>query len=366
MAHSVGKTIATLRKEKGWTQLELAKRLGISDKAVSKWESDGGLPDTAIFPMIAEIFEVSIDYLMTGPKEKRKVSTPPINNPSNLSIEEQEKKIAETIHNGIINVNELLATKNFSIIQKAFAEHPVHPFEIDYANLMKLYDALENHRWKELFVYAVDHMKNETMVMAILNHNVDEIKNQLTAMGDGYVQKWTVSYDPYSRSKESYYSPNTLCLKNETNNNKKLRHSLENILTYINKCKAQIIEEASLKWDKEKTIGNLTKEYFYDELSKDNIEMVIIKLCVRLEAILKSDYHYEGDLSEMLKQFCSQYGYYEEDDGWGYFNSRERDFVKPLHKLRKTRNSIVHSEKIEEEMTEEELEFCIDYICQMG
>ena len=45
MAHSIGKTIAELRKTKGWPQIELAEKLNVSDKAVSKWESEGGFPE---------------------------------------------------------------------------------------------------------------------------------------------------------------------------------------------------------------------------------------------------------------------------------------------------------------------------------
>ena len=67
--HSIGKTIAELRKEKGWTQVELAEKLNISDKAVSKWEQDNGAPSVEFFPALAQLFGVSIDYLMTG-KEK--------------------------------------------------------------------------------------------------------------------------------------------------------------------------------------------------------------------------------------------------------------------------------------------------------
>ena len=66
MEHSIGKTIAALRKQYGWTQVELAEKLGVSDKAVSKWESNGGYPEVSQFPSIAKIFGVSIDYLMTG------------------------------------------------------------------------------------------------------------------------------------------------------------------------------------------------------------------------------------------------------------------------------------------------------------
>lgn len=70
MTHSIGKTIAMMRKTKGWTQVALAEKLGVSDKAVSKWESEGGLPDLSQLPVLAQIFDVSIDYIMTGKKEE--------------------------------------------------------------------------------------------------------------------------------------------------------------------------------------------------------------------------------------------------------------------------------------------------------
>ena len=63
---SVGNIIAKLRKQNGLTQSALAERLGVSDKAVSKWESGQGYPDITQFPVLAEIFGVSIDYLMLG------------------------------------------------------------------------------------------------------------------------------------------------------------------------------------------------------------------------------------------------------------------------------------------------------------
>lgn len=73
--HSIGKTIAELRKAKGWTQVELAERLNISDKAVSKWESEAGYPEITMFPQLANLFEVSIDYLMTGKKVQPEIIT---------------------------------------------------------------------------------------------------------------------------------------------------------------------------------------------------------------------------------------------------------------------------------------------------
>lgn len=75
MAHSIGKTIAELRKAKGWTQIELAEKLNVSDKAVSKWESEGGFPEITQLPVLAKIFDVNIDYLMTGKETEPEIIT---------------------------------------------------------------------------------------------------------------------------------------------------------------------------------------------------------------------------------------------------------------------------------------------------
>lgn len=63
---TMGEVISTLRKEKGMTQKELADKLNITDKAVSKWERDVSFPDTATIPKLAEILEVSVEELMNA------------------------------------------------------------------------------------------------------------------------------------------------------------------------------------------------------------------------------------------------------------------------------------------------------------
>lgn len=68
-AKSVGYTISSLRKRNGLTQLELAKRLNVSDKTVSKWENGLGYPEITQLPELAKLFCVSIDYLMTGERK---------------------------------------------------------------------------------------------------------------------------------------------------------------------------------------------------------------------------------------------------------------------------------------------------------
>ena len=66
---TLGTRIAELRKEHAMTQLNLAEKMGVTDKAVSKWERDLSCPDVSSLPRLAEILEVSIDELMqTKPK----------------------------------------------------------------------------------------------------------------------------------------------------------------------------------------------------------------------------------------------------------------------------------------------------------
>lgn len=63
-----GQFILSLKKEKGWTQLELAEKLYVTDKAVSKWERGVGFPDIKMIEPIAEVFDVSILEIMRSEK----------------------------------------------------------------------------------------------------------------------------------------------------------------------------------------------------------------------------------------------------------------------------------------------------------
>lgn len=61
---TLGVTISRLRKEQGMTQLELAEKMGVTDKAVSKWERDLACPDVNSLPKLAELLGVSVDEMM--------------------------------------------------------------------------------------------------------------------------------------------------------------------------------------------------------------------------------------------------------------------------------------------------------------
>ena len=65
-ATRTAKFIYELRQEKGLTQKELADRIGVSDKAVSKWENARGLPDISSIETLCEVFNISINELLCG------------------------------------------------------------------------------------------------------------------------------------------------------------------------------------------------------------------------------------------------------------------------------------------------------------
>lgn len=63
---TMGTLMAAMRKARGLTQQQVADRLGVSNKTVSKWECDDGSPDIAMLPAIAEIYGITVDELLRG------------------------------------------------------------------------------------------------------------------------------------------------------------------------------------------------------------------------------------------------------------------------------------------------------------
>ena len=78
----IGKFIAERRKEKKLTQLQLAEKLGITDKAISKWERGIAMPDTSIMLEVCDILEISVNELLGGEK---------------INVEDQAKKTEDLL-----------------------------------------------------------------------------------------------------------------------------------------------------------------------------------------------------------------------------------------------------------------------------
>lgn len=69
----IGKFIAQLRNEQALTQKELAEKLGVSDKTISKWECGRGLPEISLMISLCEQFGVSVNELLSGEKLDEKL-----------------------------------------------------------------------------------------------------------------------------------------------------------------------------------------------------------------------------------------------------------------------------------------------------
>ncbi len=67
---TTGEIISSIRHEKGLTQKDLAEKLNVTDKAVSKWERDIALPDINTLPKLAEILDVTIEELINAKPQK--------------------------------------------------------------------------------------------------------------------------------------------------------------------------------------------------------------------------------------------------------------------------------------------------------
>ena len=90
---SIGKFIFELRREKSLTQMELADKLGVTDKAISKWENGRCMPDLSLIKPLCDILDISINELLSGKR---------------LTKEEYQKKLEENI----IEINLTTLKKN--------------------------------------------------------------------------------------------------------------------------------------------------------------------------------------------------------------------------------------------------------------
>ena len=245
------------------------------------------------------------------------------------SSSEDELKIQKAIHNGILNINELKEVKDLNLFKKAINKYPIHIFE-------RLYQWYRNKNWHELFCFSIDN-GDSLLADALMSNNISAVEKNMLAY-------W--KYEPGKRTGELF--------------SRNVDNELQSIVSELRMIKEEAIKEQGERADREQTTAELTKDYFYSELNKGNKELVIIKLCVCMEAILKRDYRYEGDFSEMLDGFCSQFNLAGREN-----LNCNHDMPRMLNDLRKQRNGIVHSEKSDVSLSDEELKSCIDYICSL-
>lgn len=122
---SLGNRIAYYRKLNAMTQEELAVRLNISSQAVSKWEQQLSSPDIMLLPVIAEVFDISIDELFG-----RKINTEPVFSLVDTMPWEDDGKIRFAVFQGkkLFNQSEAVLSDGLNSVNIHF----------DYGKLYKI------------------------------------------------------------------------------------------------------------------------------------------------------------------------------------------------------------------------------------
>ncbi len=109
---TIGKIIKYYRKERGYTQGELAEALGVSVQAVSKWETEAGMPDVSQIIPLARVLEVSADELL-GINEKENCK--------------EWMHLQEEIGNHPVYISLAEATRIYGLASPFFDKYPNHP-----------------------------------------------------------------------------------------------------------------------------------------------------------------------------------------------------------------------------------------------
>ncbi len=87
----IGKFIAKCRKEKNLTQMQLAEKLGITDRAISKWETGKSLPDSSIMLELCELLGITVNDLLSGEVVTMSDYNEQLENNLLLMVKEKEK-----------------------------------------------------------------------------------------------------------------------------------------------------------------------------------------------------------------------------------------------------------------------------------
>ena len=92
---TIAKNIAALRQAGGMTQLDLAEKLNYSDKAISKWERGESIPDVTVLKTIADLFGVTLDYLLEADHEA--VAPAVVTEVENSGRKHRNRKVVTTL-----------------------------------------------------------------------------------------------------------------------------------------------------------------------------------------------------------------------------------------------------------------------------
>lgn len=134
-----GKFIAELRKEKNMTQKQLAEKLNLTDKAISKWERGLSFPDITILNPLADVLEINISELLNCEKGNKKEID------INKAVEEAIEKINRTKEKRekkIIKIKKIIGIISIIIFILAVALQSIYIFKLKKRGFEYVIDSL--------------------------------------------------------------------------------------------------------------------------------------------------------------------------------------------------------------------------------
>jgi len=262
----------------------------------------------------------------------------------NKEISPNEIALEKCVHHGLLYIDEVLSLSDFDLKVKAIKTKPIHFYEL-------LNDYITKEDYKSLFKFGAEY-GHQTLADLAMNKDREGCLNYIKNLFAGRQmpdlkldELQNINFKWLNKKKGAYYI------------NQYHPGTVNEIITDIAVAREEIIRTITFEKEKEKCAGDLTKEYFDDLFKNSNYEMIIIKLCVKLESILKYDRRYEGTFEEMLNSYCETFNTRDDEA-----NDYDPETPKLLQKLRKARNGIVHSDPSDSDMTERELKDCLSHI----
>ncbi len=215
----IGKLIKEKRKEKSLTQEELASKLSISDKAVSKWERGLSLPDISLLIPLSEILDISLYELLSGEKTK-------------------EEKVDDTLKS-----------------------------TINYSN-----QVIKRNKKRSLFIYLILGILCLIMLLGliILITGKNNEKNTILYLWENQDNKMNTIKKDMNEIAQLDESSNWIKLKDINIEDKEYLNQLNNIVTDINEC----YKEYNRIGDKYQNKSKILDYYNKVKVSEQELEMI--------------------------------------------------------------------------------------------
>jgi len=310
--------IKGLRNKKALTQDELANKLGVTNKAVSKWESGKGNPDILTLPKIAKIFNVSVDYLLSGITPEKKV----------IVI----SKVEECAKN-----DDTSKLESLNIIREDASNNNLIQFVYEYRSKNVAKKLLMNAGIDTLdYMFFLNDTNNNK------NEKVSPYKEMTLEDKIGFMYMWGYRTDTIDTIKKIVKK----CTKDKKNNNNINYYLNEQNKININRAivKADGIDKKYRdewkKFEKNDSNGSIVDGSFHLEIAYDYNKKFLRKLLVEAEkhnelVDLKRE-EYDDEANKYVNERYSEYIYARESTlNKALKESDDFDFIREFNNLNK-------------------------------